>query len=420
MGRGKKSGVGTKRKAQDDTQYLRELIERAVDVGPRRLAATECERKAQEIFADALDESGVSSEMLPFRFNDNLYASVALHSGTALTGSALFAVSPGAAFVLHALAAASYVGDSTKKFFWLRRLFKFKQSQNLVATVPAEGEPALRIVLVGHADAAFTGRVFDPKLLQRMVGHSDNGRGARLERPLFLTTFTQAALAGVDLLGIALGPLRHILWPAVGLLSIPSLIALAATLDVVIRDEVVPGANDNLTGCAALPVLASRLVPDKPVDVELVFVAAGAEEAGLGGSWALSKQMRRKWDTANTVILGIDGLSNGDLRYFDEAEIVHYPLPPWLVETIQATAATDPRFAEVEPHYVGVGHTDAYPFKAAGYDAVTIGCIDPKLGAPRHYHIPSDTPENLEWDKLAISVDFVEQLVRTVIQERLG
>ena len=415
--------MGRKKSAKtsvDETKYLRELITRVIDACPRRLAATESERLAQEMFAEELEERGVSSEMLPFKFNDSLYASVALHNGTALAGSAAFAVSPWVSFVLHLTAAISYMGDSSKKFFWLRRLFKFKESQNLVATVPAEGDPDLRIVVVGHADAAFTGLVFNPKFVERLVGHSEEGHQGRIARPFLLTTGSQVALAGVDLMGAVMGPLRHLLWPAVGLLSIPSAIAVALTMDVVIRNQVVPGANDNLSGCAALPVLASRLIPDKPANVELVFVAAGAEEAGLGGSWALANQMRSKWDPKRTVVLGVDGLANGEIRYFDEEELFRYPLAPWLVDVIEDTAKSDPRFAEVRPFHMGVGHTDAYPFRGLGYDAVTFGSVEPKLGAPGHYHIPGDTPENLGWDKLLLAIDFVEQVMRNVIEERLG
>lgn len=58
------------------------------------------------------------------------------------------------------------------------------------------------------------------------------------------------------------------------------------------------------------------------------------------------------------------------------------------------------------------------PFLAHGYDAIAIVCIDPALGAPRHYHHPDDTVENLDMDQLMRSIDFSEALARAIIARR--
>ncbi len=50
----------------------------------------------------------------------------------------------------------------------LSRLYFRRPSQNLLAVMPAEGggQPSLRLVFMGHADAAFNGLVFNPAFVR--------------------------------------------------------------------------------------------------------------------------------------------------------------------------------------------------------------------------------------------------------------
>ena len=400
----------------DESRLIRELIERIVAECPRRLAGTESERRAHGIVRAALEEAGLRTALEPFRTADSLYASMALHFGVGLAGSLLFGAAPILALGLHTLAGASYLGESSKRLDLLRRLLPQVESQNLLATLPADGEPALRVVLVAHVDAAFTGLVFDPRVVGRTAAH----RGPRLLRkPMQVATVSQLGLAALDVLGIVLGARRRWLWPAVGLLSVPALLTFALNLDVVLRDEVVPGANDNLTGCAALAVLARRLAPRKPREVELVFVATGAEEAGTCGARALVQAKRDAWDPAKTVIVGIDGLSNGELRTFVEGEVLPLPVAPWLRDVLAETSASSPRFEGVRGFDIAAGATDVAPFLAAGYDGVCVGCADPEMGTPVHYHLPTDTPENLDYEQILLAIDYVEALTDAIVRDRL-
>ena len=40
------------------------------------------------------------------------------------------------------------------------------------------------------------------------------------------------------------------------------------------------------------------------------------------------------------------------------------------------------------------------------------------LGAPRHYHLPADTPANLDAGEIQLAVDFLEQLLRSLVRRR--
>ncbi|MFW5878666.1 MAG: M28 family metallopeptidase, partial [Myxococcota bacterium] len=400
--------------------FLDELIRRVVRECPRRQPTSEDEARALDIFLEELAEAGLETSEHHFEFNDSLYKNLVLHAGLGVAGTAVSGAVPLAGLSLHLLAAGSYLAESTRKAYVLRRLFRFKPSRNVLGVLPAEGDPALRIVLLGHADAAFTGMTFWPSIV-RLSAMEGPEKLKFLRRGVQLMVTTQFMLAGCDAARMLLGPLALPLRPIEYVLTLPSVLALVLNGHVVLKNEIVPGANDNLSGSAALPVLARRLAPVKHPDVELVFCVTGCEEASLGGADALARDMEGVWDKERTVVIALDSLSNGDLRYLDvEGEVRPRKIPRWLSSLIEETAAADPRFSEVTGYEVPVGGSDAAAFQARGWNAVGLTCLDPEYGPPREYHLPTDDPEHLDLDKILFSIDFAEKLVERLMASRLG
>ena len=396
----------------DEASWAKDFITRIVDACPRRMATSEDERRAHGLIRASMTALGLTTETHAFQFNTSLYANLALHFGAGTIGSLVAGRSPALGLALHALSAGSYALDSSRRAFLLRRLFPFRDSQNVLGTLPARGKPRLRIVFLAHADAAFTGLVFQPALTRF-------AKPGPLHKSLRVATGALAGLAAVDVAQLVFGRSRALSLLR-GVLSVPPLLATLLNLDVVVRDQIVPGAMDDLSGVAGMLLLARRLRARKPDDVELVFVATGCEEAGMGGAQALARDFRDKWDPATTVVLGLDGFANGELRWFTEGEVFPVPLASWLSELMGGVAASDPRFAEVRGFEIPVGATDATPFAVAGWPAVTLGCVDPTRGTPRHYHLPSDSPENLETEKIPMCVDFAERVVDAVVARTRG
>lgn len=384
-----------------EREEIDRLIRRIVEECPRRCPAGPDERRAQEILAAELERRGVEVRFEPFRFNRSLYGTMALHFAVALVGTALLPRWPAAALGLHALAAVSYLLESTRRGHVLRRLARRRASANLVARI-GDPEPARRVVLVAHADAAYTGWIFHPAVIRRTVGVAYPRPLAFLRRSLLLATGSVVALAGLDVAVLLGGPEPSILLAA-GFLSIPSALTVLFNLQVVLRNETVPGANDNLTGCAALVALTDRLRDRLPSGSELVLVATGCEEAGTGGALALARDRSRTWDRATTLVLGLDTLSGGDVVVYQDGEILPWPIPRPVADLFDELDVT--RFP------IPAGATDAAPFLARGFVATTIGCVDPTIGAPRHYHRPSDRPENLDLDTVVRAIDLAESIV---------
>lgn len=403
-----------------EAAYARALVERIVAECPRRQATSESERRAHAIVRAELEKLGLATCEQGFRFNDSLYENLLLHFGLGAAAHLLGGALPGLGAALHGLVATSYWGDSTRRFYLLRRLLGFRPSRNVLATLPAADEPALRVVFLAHVDAAFTGVMFDPRVAS--VFAAKPPRWLRfMSRSLAVTTRAEAALAAIGLARALLGPLGLPLRPLEWVLSLPTWIAFALALEIVLRDEVVPGAADNLSGAAALPVLARRLLPRQRPDVELVFVASGCEEAGLGGAAALVRDRAADWSKDVTVVLAIDTLSNGHLHYLSgEGEVVVHRVPPWLTAVADRLAASDARFGAVTGHLPPIGASDALPFLVAGFPALCVTRLDDELGAPHHYHSPTDTLENLDRTQLAQSLDYVEALSEAIVADRLG
>ena len=353
-------------------QQAKAWIDHIIQSCPRRVAGSESERRAHELMQQDMQALGLEVELRPFAFNRSIYANMALHFLLATVATALIVVHPLVALAGHLLVGVSYWLDSTKRAKILRRLFPMRPSQNLVATRPAVKGMRHRLVFVSHIDAAFTGWVFHPAMIKMATKPPPLKILSFTSKSMFVATLAVFGLAAMDALALAFGPI----WPVmigVALLSIAPFLTFFFNAQVVWTNEVVPGANDNLSGCWAAMELARRLMPDCPDDVELVFVATGCEEAGTGGSWALADELKDTWERAHTTILGIDSLTNGTLRYFIEGELITMPPPARLVEAIHTHAPEVPGFE------IPSGATDAQAWLARGFDAISF-----RLHRPRH------------------------------------
>ncbi len=105
---------------EEESSYIRELLERIVERCPRRSSTSEDERRAAEIIAQELSTLGIETHLEGFRFNESLYATIALHFGLGSAGTLISGGAPQVAFILHLLAAGSYYLDSTKRAYVLR------------------------------------------------------------------------------------------------------------------------------------------------------------------------------------------------------------------------------------------------------------------------------------------------------------
>jgi hypothetical protein len=394
-----------------------QLIRKIIAQAPVRPPASEGELTAQNIIEKEFVDQGLKVSWHPFRFHRSIYGDFALHFGLAIFATAISGVCALGAAIIHGFVAFSYAMQSTRRHAVIRRFYWQRKSQNLLGTMPAADgrDPALRVVFMGHADAAFSGLVFNPAVTKPSM----SAKGP-FKRSVALATWCTAALVAFDLLRFLVEPDVPYVRIAEWVLTVPAMIAFLANFEVYVRDRKVQGANDNLSASAALPELAARLAPVKPSDVELVFMVTGCEEAGLGGAISLARELEGRWDKSKTVFLCMDSITNGQLSYiFPEGEMFRLYPPEWLVATVMQTAASRPdvpTFRGMKPFDITIGGTDMAAFQARGWNGVAFVAIDPEVGSPRHYHSTDDTPDNLDQKVLAESIDFIEQLALNVMK----
>lgn len=89
---------------------------------------------------------------------------------------------------------------------------------------------------------------------------------------------------------------------------------------------------------------------------------------------------------------------------------------PVMLAAVEQTNAESAKAGGVQAtkFVVPSGASDALPFIVRGWDAVCLSCIDPYIGAPRHYHSPSDTWSNIDEKELDASIDYAERFLRVL------
>jgi hypothetical protein len=390
---------------------LRQLEE----LGPRRLTGTPLEKTAQEKLGAELEALGAKLEWRAHTWTRSIYVGLAAHFGLGVLGTGLVFRWPFVAAAAYLFAGLSYALESSRRALLLRGLFPKVHSQNLLARFPARKAMRRRVVTIAHVDAAFTGVLFNPTLI----------RVATRPPPRPFHWFGKqlgVGTASLFLLG-ALALVRGLeLWAApawlVGVLSIPTTVTFLLNLDVSLRDRVVPGAADNLSGCTASVELAHRLLGSLPDDVELVVVISGSEEAGTGGAVRLAQQLEvsGEWKREDTFIIGLDTLCAGTLRYLEEGELWAIDVPSKCMLAIERTNAESAKAGGVQAtkFVVPSGASDSLPFLVRGWDTVCLSCIDPSIGAPRNYHSVTDTWANVDEQELNSSIDYAERFLRTL------
>jgi hypothetical protein len=388
-----------------DTDVV-EVLHWLASLAPTRLTGTADERRVQDAIADRLKTAGYQITWQAFRFPRHIYGSLALHFGLPLVIAGLGLRFPLLAAIGHLVVALSFVSEAAWRRHVLRALWPKVATQNLLATWPARsGTAKKRLVFAAHADSAFTGLLFHPAVI-RQVAAPPPSFLPFLRKQLLLPLVCVFAMAALE---IARTFVELPLWPLV-LLGIPPLIAFFFNAEVVLRNQPVPGAGDNLTGCAAQILLAEEWARVADGDTEVVFAFTGAEEAGTGGAAHLARTMSSQWDRANTSVVVLDTLSNGQLFMLEEGELWRQQIPPDLALAV-GEAATAAALPVPAPYIVPAGATDALPFLVEGYRALALTCIDPVQHAPLNYHHPNDTADRVEPVQLRASVRLAQQLL---------
>lgn len=265
---------------------------------------------------------------------------------------------------------------------FLDPFYKKKTSSNLIAIKKPNGETKKRIIFSGHADAAYEWTLF------RKFGSLVHVGGQVLA-----VIFCFASII-ISLVATISG--QTFLWQKI-LLSV-FLIGYIPLYLFSNYKVVVPGANDNLTGCLA-SVSILKYLKEAGIEyenTEVWCVIMGSEEAGLRGAKAFGNAYKEEFKDPKiqTVFIGLETFRDYEHMLIYERDLsgmIKYD--PRAVKLLDKAAAS---FYEKPLKHASVylGASDSAAITQAGIIAGSLAAMDPKPA--RYYHTINDNADNLD------------------------
>ena len=217
----------------------------------------------------------------------------------------------------------------------------------------------------------------------------------------------------------------------------PEIVLVGAHYDSVFG---APGANDNGSGVAAILALARRF-SGKTNEKTLRFVAFVNEEPPFFqtpqmGSFVYASRCKSRGDQITAMI------SLETIGYFSDApnsqiypvrglgifyprvgnfigfvgNLHSRPLLRRMLSTFRAQEKIPSEGAALPSFIAGVAWSDQWSFWQHGYPGIMVTDTAP-FRYP-HYHRSSDTPDKLDYDRFALVVSGIEQVVRELVSEQ--
>lgn len=383
---------------------LREVVAALAPL--ERGAGSRGETEAADWLAARLRAAGAPARVEAVRFHDG-FARLMLPLGaigmvagaTALTGRARRVAALAAG-----LAGLAIADDADNRWrVWRKLTSRPKATTNVIAEV-GDADAERTLVVLAHHDAAPTGIVFDQSFQRALARHAP-WLVRRLDTslplwwpiigaPLLVALGALTGRRGLTLTGMAGGVLNTVLGADIA------------------RHRIVPGANDNLSAVAALVAVAERL-RDRPVEgVRVALVSCGAEEVLQGGIYDYVERHLSQLDPGRTWVLNLDTVGSPHLIMLEGEGVIRiedYPDPAF--RDLIASAAEDAGIPLIRGQR-SRSSTDSVIPARAGYPIATIASFEPDTKLLSNYHLPTDTPENLDFGTLAEAVELTDALAR--------
>jgi Peptidase family M28 len=310
--------------------------------------------------------------------------------------------------LLAALTVAGIVDEAQNGPRLLRRLVRRRRGTVNVLARMGDLERRETLVLLVHHDAPQTGLLFDQSLQKWVYRHAP----ALLER--VKTPLPQWWLGLAGPLASLYSALRK--RPAGARAGVVLGAIGSALVADVWRSPTVPGANDNLSGVAAMVAFA-ELLAEKPIGgLRVLAVSCGAEETLQDGVRAFLKRHREELDPRLTWFVNLDTVGSKHLIQLEgEGPIwMEDYAGPWLRDLLAERAQA--LGISLERGFRARSSSDSVIPSRAGYPIATLLSIA-DWRAPANYHLQSDVPQNIVYETVEDSVRLVHALA-TALAER--
>jgi Peptidase family M28 len=376
-----------------------------------RLTGTDAERRAANWLAQRLRAQGRRAEIEPTYVHPQIGLILAAHCALGFAGSLLALAEPVAGFAIVLVAAASLYLDLNTRFYFLRRLFFRRASQN-VFSAGIRPEAAARLIICAHYDAARTGYAFNERSRRREARIPRRWRHALAPpRLLFWSLGALLPILGARMAGIEDSWLNVVQLPP----TLVLLVALFLLVDIQLS-AVVPGANDDASGVAVALSLAETLDGDPPKHLDVCVLLTGGEACLMEGMRAFVRAHRDQLERDSTYFLVLEMLGTGpNLHYLTGEGLAvtyrHSPRLAELCEAISTASREDGGDLEATPVTLATA-SDALPPTLAGYSAITVVRLAENGLPGLEHHTQADTPDAIDPEPLERAERFACELIR--------
>jgi hypothetical protein len=257
------------------------------------------------------------------------------------------------------------------------------------------------LVVLAHHDAPQTGLIFDQTLQRRL--HELAPRV--VERMKTSPPQWWIGLAGpLCTVAAAVSRRRGPAWAAGAI----GALAGAVVIDIW-RSQTVPGANDNLSGAAALVALAELLRVRSVPGLRVLLVSCGAEETLQDGVRAFIARHRHELVPERTCFVNLDTVGSSRLVMLEGEGPVWMEeySGPWLRDLLEQRAGE--LEIPLQRGFRARASTDSVIPSRVGYAIATLVSLN-AWHSLANYHLPSDVPANLDYHTVADATRLVHGL----------
>ena len=181
--------------------------------------------------------------------------------------------------------------------------------------------------------------------------------------------------------------------------------------------EVVPGANDNGTGCVAALALARAFAERPPEKTRILFLST-SEEALCEGMGLFMERHAHELPPERTFFLCLDTVGSPNLLVLrGEGMLKLREYPAESLELLDSVA--EQLGIELMPNLRLRNATDGVFPLAAGYQCVSVASCN-QWKNPSNYHWKTDTPENVDYDTVADAIRLSEAVIRKLDERWVG
>jgi hypothetical protein len=367
-----------------------------------RLPTSAGERTVAYALVDRLRRLGCEADVEEVPATSSYALPIGLLSGAGVAAGLLAGRGARLAGTTVAALAAAAIADDVAGG---RRLFRQaviprRTAYNVVARA---GDPDAErtVVVLAHHDAAPSGVVFDQRATRWLATTYPQMLGRlKTNPPLWWPVIAGPALVAA---GSAVGSRRL---RRFGMLL--GLLTCAGMVDIG-RRPAVPGANDNLSGVAALLAVAESVCLRPVPGLRIVFVSAGAEEALQEGIRGFAREHFPTFGR-DTWFINLESVGSGRLVLLEgEGPVRMHDYDASFKDFVSscAEAAGIPLLRGLRSR----SSTDSEVPRRYGYPVATIVSLDEHRLIP-HYHLHTDLPEHVDLGCVAGSARLAETVIR--------